>query len=130
MPARIKQTRRPPMSLHFIHRIAKELKEVRAKFNGHCCNDTRIVIKKFSSPGRMVWHRKNNKKCVKHTEIYLELPSTYPLNKPRLFFTDSDVVQSRIADTGQYMDKVKWRSGLTLCEYIDCVRHEILASPN
>ena len=64
-----------------------------------------------------------------HTPVYVEITDYYPWDKPKLFFKDRSIVCSSLSPTGQYIDNVSWTAAMDIVQYLDCVRHEILAAP-
>jgi len=116
------------VGLLYTLRIAREVKRVRRKFDGRI-GIHRLTIEKFCAAGpRTMIPRKNNKMSVRSTEVYLTLPSEYPFAKPKLFFTDTDVDLASLDQSGQYMDNIKWSPSMNVTLFLNCVRHEILAS--
>lgn len=115
----------PPLSLTYLYRISMDVQKARVKFKGNI-EGTRLKIAKFSPAGKIRFLRKNNQPDVTHTEVYLQIPSEYPFEKPKLFFMDTDILlPGSIAQSGQYMDKIVWSPGMNISDYIECVRYEI-----
>lgn len=119
--------RRARLSALMLQRIVVDVSNACSKFQGRT-SGTRLKIEKFSPAGTRVLIRKDRPN-VKYTKVYVELTAMYPFDKPKLFFTDGTIVSPSILPTGQYMDQVSWSPTMNICEFLDCVRHELLSAP-
>ena len=112
------------MDLHYLNRVYKEVEEVKAAFEKVNVASETLTIPKLTLPGMMSFH-KNDGSTVRDVKVKIMLLKDWPMDKPEIFFEEDDFTYFHLGQNRQYKDRVPWSSSLSICDYINCVRHEI-----